>query len=259
VCGEQPAVDAELERWLRHLFERRGVSFPETNVKQAWLIPSSTAIPNERGTAPGWWVDRPDGRVLVALPGPPAEMRPMWQSWVLPRLRDRGLGQERVTRTYRLAGIGESAVAAALGETLLRATNPSVATYARSDAVDVRISAVAEPGRSAARIVDEAEAAVLAAVGRHVWGHGYDTWPAVLGRELERRGWSVALVEIGTGGAAVRLLDEAPWLTSTRTVAAGDSDAGAALLDLATQARRESGASAGPKAGAGRAWRRRPS
>jgi nicotinamide-nucleotide amidase len=245
ICGEQPAVDAEMERWLRHLFERRGLSFPETNVKQAWLIPSSTAIPNERGTAPGWWVDRPDERVLVALPGPPAEMRPMWRSWVLPRLRERGLGQERVTRTYRLAGIGESAAAAALGEDLLRAANPSVATYARSDAVDVRVSAVAEPGRSAARIVDEAEAAVLAAVGRHVWGHGNDTWPAVLGRELERRGWSVALVEIGTGGAAARLLDEAPWLISTRTVSAGDSDAAAALVDLATRARRESGASIG--------------
>jgi nicotinamide-nucleotide amidase len=245
VCGEQPAVDAELERWLRHLFERRGIAFPETNVKQAWLIASSTAIPNERGTAPGWWVDRPDGRALVALPGPAAEMRPMWQSWVLPRLRDRGLGQERVTRTYRLAGIGESAAATALGEALLRAANPSVATYARSDAVDVRVSAVAEPGRSAARIVDGAEAAVLAAVGRHVWGHGNDTWPAVLGRELDRRGWSVALVEIGTGGAAARLLDEASWLTSTRTVAAGDSDTGAALVDLATQARRESDASIG--------------
>jgi len=176
-------------------------------------------------------------------------MRPMWQGWVLSRLRDRGLGQERVTRTYRLAGIGESAAAAALGEALLRAANPSVATYARSDAVDVRVSAIAEPGRSAARIVDDAEAAVLAAVGRHVWGHDSDTWPAVLGRELKRSGWSVALVEIGTGGAAARLFGEAPWLTSTRTVAAGDSAAGAAaggaLVGFATRARRESGASVG--------------
>ncbi|MGD0248277.1 MAG: molybdopterin-binding protein [Candidatus Limnocylindrales bacterium] len=245
VCGEQPAVDAKLERWLRHLFERRAIAFPETNVKQAWLIPSSKAIPNERGTAPGWWVDRPDGRVIVALPGPPAEMRPMWQGWVLPRLHDRGLGQERVTRTYRLAGIGESAVAAALGEALLRATNPIVATYARSDAVDIRISAINEAGRSAARIVDEAEAAVLATVGEHVWGHDDDTWPAVLGRELERRGWSAALVEIDTGGSAARLLGDAPWLKSRRAVGAGDSDAGATLVDVATRVRREADASIG--------------
>ena len=66
ICGEQPTIDPELERWLRHLFERRGIDFAETNLKQAWLIPSSTAIPNDRGTAPGWWIDRPDGRVVVA-------------------------------------------------------------------------------------------------------------------------------------------------------------------------------------------------
>jgi nicotinamide-nucleotide amidase len=71
VLGERPAVDPELARWLRNLFERRGIAFAETNLKQAWLIPPATAIPNERGTAPGWWIDRADGRVVVALPGPP--------------------------------------------------------------------------------------------------------------------------------------------------------------------------------------------
>ena len=150
VCREVPAVDPHLATWLRHLFERRDIPFPETNLKQAWVIKSSTAIPNDRGTAPGWWVDRPDGRVIVALPGPPSEMRPMWQGWVLPRLEKRGFGQERITRTFRLTGIGESAVADRLGEELLRAQNPIVATYARADAVDVRVSAVPEPRRSAA-------------------------------------------------------------------------------------------------------------
>src|ERR1035437_1076143 len=177
LCGEVPAVDPELERWLRHLFERRGLAFARTNLKQAWLMPSASAIPNERGTAPGWWVDRPEGRVFVALPGPPSEMRPMWQGWVLPRLRERGLGQERVTRTYRLTGIGESLVAALLGEALLRAANPIVATYARADAVDVRISAIAEAGRPAATVVDEAETVVLAALRQYVWGRADDTWP----------------------------------------------------------------------------------
>jgi len=243
VCGERPAMDADLERRLRHLFERRGAQFTDTNLKQAWLIPSATSIPNDRGTAPGWWVDRPDGRVIVAMPGPPREMRPMWQGWVLPRLHERGLGRERVTRTYRLAGIGESAVAALLGEPLLRAENPVVATYARADAVDVRISAVAGAGRSAATLADEAAAAVLAAVGDYVWGSDDDTWPAVLGRELERRSWTVALVEIGTGGATARLFGEAPWLRATRAIAAPGSDAAGALAELAGKALREAGAS----------------
>jgi len=105
------------------------------------------AIPNDHGTAPGWWVERPDGCVVVALPGPPGEMRPMWRDWVLPRLRERGLGQERTTRTYRLTASAESVVRRCSAEPLLRASNPIVATYARADAVDVRISAVAESGR----------------------------------------------------------------------------------------------------------------
>jgi nicotinamide-nucleotide amidase len=245
VCGEEPTVDPDLAKWLRHLFERRGVEFAETNLKQAWLIPSSTAIPNDRGTAPGWWVDRPDGRVIVALPGPPIEMRAMWQGPVLARLRERTVGQERITRTYRLTGIGESTVASLLGEQLLRGENPVVATYARADAVDVRISAIAGGGKSATLLADEATTAVLQAVGVYVWGHGDDTWPSVLGRGLERNGWDAALVEVGTGGSGARLLGEASWLRTTQSIAAGDPRAAAALVDLADDVRHGAGASIG--------------
>jgi nicotinamide-nucleotide amidase len=245
VCGEEPAVDPELARWLRHLFDRRSVAFAEANLKQAWLIPSATAIPNDRGTAPGWWVDRPDGRVVVALPGPPSEMRAMWHGPVLTRLRERVLGRERVTRTYRLTGIGESTVATLLGEPLLRAENPVVATYARADAVDVRISAIAGDGKSATLCADEATTAVLQAVGVYVWGHGDDTWPSVLGRGLEHNGWDAALVEVGTGGSGARLLGEATWLRTTQSIAAGDPRADAVLVDLADEVRRGAGASIG--------------
>jgi nicotinamide-nucleotide amidase len=241
--GERPAVDPELDRWLRHLFERRGLPYHNTNAKQAWLIPSATAIPNERGTAPGWWVDRPDGRVIVALPGPPGEMRPMWEGWVLPRLTARGLGQERVTRTYRLTGIGESAVAALLGERLLRDENPIVATYARSDAVDVRISASADASHSPEQLVEAAATVVLASVGKYVWGRDGDTWPLVLGRELAARGWTVALVEAGTAGAAMRLLGDAPWLVSSRLLAPAETNA--AIAALAGRARDAAGATVG--------------
>lgn len=241
---EQPAVDPELERWLRHLFERRAIPFPATNMKQAWLIPSSTAIPNDRGTAPGWWVDQPDGRVIVALPGPPREMTPMWDGWVIPHLRGRGLGQERLTRTYRLTGIGESTVAALLGEPLLRAANPIVATYARADAVDVRISAVAEAGRLASAILEEAAAAVVALVGGYVWGRDTDTWAVALGREIEARGLTLALLEVGTGGSALALLGEASWLASARSVAVGSAEDGDAVA-IARSLRDETGASIG--------------
>jgi len=206
--GETPAVDPELDRWLTGLFERRGLPFPDANRKQAWLIPSATAIPNDGGTAPGWWVDRPDGGVIVALPGPPREMRPMWREWVLPRLEARGLGRRTAVVTLRTSGLGESLIAEKLGALLDRGANPTVATYARSDAVDVRISAVDTPERSGEALVAEAEARILELIADVVWARGDVSWPEAIGAELEARGWKLALVEIATRGSVAGLLAE---------------------------------------------------
>ena len=107
--GETVEVDPELEAWLRGRWERRGIPMPEINLKQAWRIPSCEPLPNPNGSAPGWFVSRPDGGVAIALPGPPREMRPMWSDEVLPRLRDHGLGADSAVITLRLTGIGESA------------------------------------------------------------------------------------------------------------------------------------------------------
>jgi nicotinamide-nucleotide amidase len=208
MCAEEPVVDPTLEAWLRTLWARRGIAFPELNLKQAWLIPSAVAIPNPNGTAPGWWVERAEGRIVVALPGPPREMRPMWAEWVLPRLLERGLGRQIELRTLRLHGIGESQAADRLGDTLLRAPNPVVATYARADAVDVRISAVDEDGRTAHQIADETEAVIVAQLGEHVWARGATTWAEAIAEALDAHGWSLATTEAGTGGSLAGLIGE---------------------------------------------------
>jgi nicotinamide-nucleotide amidase len=218
-CGEAAVVDADLEAWLRGLWSRRGIAFPELNLKQAWLIPSATSLPNPNGTAPGWYVRRPDGRIVVALPGPPREMRPMWSDHALPRLMERGLGAEVATRTYRLAGIGESQVAERLGESLLRAPNPTVATYARAEAVDIRISAIAEPPRTAEQLVEEAASVVLDLLGDHVWSTGTTTWSEAIDAELGELGWTLAAVEIGTAGAFGTLVGDRPWLRFDEIIA----------------------------------------
>ena len=242
VAGEDPTPDPELVAWLRALWERRSMPFPESNMKQAWLIPSATAIPNPNGTAPGWWVDRPDGRVIIALPGPPREMQPMWADAVVPRLRARGAGAAVVTRTLRLTGIGESQVAERLGVDLLRAVNPVVATYARADAIDVRIEArsrEAVDGTRAAtadEVADAAEGAVLAAVGEHVWARGTTTWADAIEAELRRRGWTLAFVEAGTAGTLCALLGTCPGLERAVVVSTLDG-ASDELLEQAREVR----------------------
>jgi nicotinamide-nucleotide amidase len=213
---ETPMVDPALEAWLRELFARRNLDFPETNRKQAWLIPSAAAIPNGNGTAPGWFIHLQEGQTLVALPGPPREMRPMWEGWVLPRLQELGLGRPLVSRTLRLTGIGESAIADRIGS-LLASSRPMVATYARADAVDIRIWTHAEAVegepieaalREAEQLVEAAEAQVVAALGSHIWARGDVGWPETIRSLLEERGWRLSVIEVGLRGAFVTLLGE---------------------------------------------------
>ncbi|HEY3335003.1 MAG TPA: molybdopterin-binding protein [Candidatus Limnocylindrales bacterium] len=250
LCREEVAVDPPTLAWLEGLWARRGQPFPSVNVKQAWRIPSATMLANPNGTAPGWWVDRPDGAVIVTLPGPPREMRPMWEDEALPRLTARGVGTDGEVRTLRLTGVGESVVAEQLGEALLRATNPVVATYARHEAVDVRISARGAGGRSAAELADEAEAAVTSIVGQYVWARGDTTWAGALEAALAARGWTLATTEHGTDGALVGLLRALPAVVlAERRGAAVDadpaSDDGTFEVREATRVRAQSGASVG--------------
>jgi nicotinamide-nucleotide amidase len=257
VWGETPYVDPDLEAWLRELWARRNIPFPELNLKQAWRIPSSEPMPNPNGTAPGWFVSRPDGRIAVALPGPPREMRPMWAEHALPRLRSRGLGTDVAVRTFRLMGIGESQVADILGEELLRRPNPEVATYARAEAVDVRISAVGGQGgdgraRAADELVEEAAATVAGRLAEHVWAEGSQTWSDAIGARLADRGWRLAVLELGTRGSVGALFGDVDWIALAE--ARPDRDAGAAeagtgddggLVDLARRIRERAGTEVG--------------
>jgi nicotinamide-nucleotide amidase len=250
VCGEDLFIDARTLTWLEGLWARRNQPFPETNRKQAWVIPSAKTLANLHGTAPGWWVDRPDGAVIVLLPGPPREMGPMWRDFVLPRLGARGAGGDTDVRTLRLTGIGESVVAERLGEPILRRSNPVVATYARHEAVDVRISARAEGERTAAEIGNEAEATVLGILGEHVWARGDTTWADALGEVLGAHNWSLATTERGTEGALVALLRGSPVVRRAEVVAAATdkwtpSFQGELELREAERVRTEAGADVG--------------
>ena len=209
-CGIEPRVDAELEAWLRGLFVRRGIVMPEANRKQAWLIDGALALPNARGSAPGWLVERPDGSVIVALPGPPREMWPMWQEHALPRLIEHGLGKQRVAHTLRLTGVGESQLVDLIGEEILRAADPQVATYARAEAVDVVVSSDADAREDAAGRVEQMIARLRESIGRYVFAEGDESWPEALARRLAGR--SLAVVEIGTGGQLTALLGAAGYL-----------------------------------------------
>src|SRR6266446_5980863 len=154
VMGEQLEIQPHLEEELRAFFARRGRTMPQRNVKQATTIQSGTYLPNPVGTAPGWWVER-DGKVIVSMPGVPHEMHKMWEEQALPRLARLATGGGTiVSRTLKLVGIGESHAEEALGE-LTRSSNPTLATYAKSDGIHLRLTAKATTRSEAEVLLDE--------------------------------------------------------------------------------------------------------
>jgi nicotinamide-nucleotide amidase len=208
VLGERLEVQPHLERELRAFFHRRGRTMPERNVKQATTIPSSTYLPNPVGTAPGWWVES-DGKVIVSMPGVPHEMHKMWTEQALPRLARLITGGAIVSRVLKLAGVGESHAEEALGD-LTRSANPTLATYAKSDGIHLRLTAKAASQAEADALLDAFEPRVRGRVDEWVYGGEADSFPAVVGDLLRQRGLKLAVAESATGGQLASLVTEAP-------------------------------------------------
>jgi nicotinamide-nucleotide amidase len=207
VLGETPTIDTAYVEKLRAFFRDRGVDMPERNIKQAWVLPSVTTLANPVGTAPGWWAEK-DGKVIIAMPGVPHEMKRMWEQEVLPRLRNRA-GEVLFTRTLRVAGLGESSVEQRL-DRLLHNTNPTIATYAKQDAVDVRISAKAATREAAESLVSEMEREAREVLGQHVFGVDQETPESVVLQMLIERGLSLATMESCTGGLLASTITDVP-------------------------------------------------
>ncbi len=210
VMGEQLEIQPHLEEELRTFFVRRGRTMPQRNVKQATTIPSGTYLPNPVGTAPGWWVER-DGKVIVSMPGVPHEMHKMWEEQAQPRLARLITGGVIVSRVLKLVGIGESHAEEALGElTRSTAPNPTLATYAKSDGIHLRLTAKAAARPEAERQLDEFEPKVRERVSEWVYGGESDSFPAVVGALLRRQGLKLVVAESATGGQLASLITEAP-------------------------------------------------
>lgn len=206
--GEQLFVDKALLQGIKDRFAAMGRRMPDSNNQQAFLIPSASTLPNPRGTAPGWLVNR-DGRTIVAMPGPPSEMEPMWREQVQPRLEEQIPGATAM-RALMTFGLGESAVEERIRSVIEWRPEVTVATYAKSAGVEVHITARAEATGKAARLVDEAEMAVRERLGDAVFGSGEDTLAAAAARVLMDMGLSLAVLESATGGALSALITDHP-------------------------------------------------
>jgi nicotinamide-nucleotide amidase len=208
LLGEEPYVDPDLEAYLRSFFASRNFPMPESNIKQAWLISCGRAIPNPRGTAPGWWVER-DGRIIVSMPGVPTEMERMWENEVAPELERRSDGQVLVTRTIKTVGIGEGTVDE-MARPLYNTPGVGIGTYARADGVHLRVGAKAASREEAWHLILPVEQELERIFGLSIWGKDEDTLEGSIGQMLQDRNQTLSAMESCTGGLFASVVTDVP-------------------------------------------------
>ena len=199
--------DADSLKNIRDRLGRLGKPLTPNNLKQALIPEGATVMPNSRGTAPGCVIER-DGKTVAILPGPPHEMRAMFESSLFPYLQKKS-GHTLVSRYLHIFG-GESQVETELLD-LFHLGTPTLALYCGTSEVTARLSVMLPLGEDPAPILDPVEAEIRRRLGNAVYGEGMDESIArVVLRMLKARGETVSFAESCTGGLLAGALVDLP-------------------------------------------------
>ena len=208
-AGRELVYHDELEAELRERFRRWGREMPEINKRQAYVIDGATVLPNPNGSAVGMLL-RDEGKFLIVLPGPPRELKPMFEDFVFASLKSVAGGVVVVRRVLRVSGMGESAVDELIAP--IYKTFPSVQTsilFSRSE-IEIHLSATASSESDAARVLDDLVERLAEALGLALFATHGETLEEVVGRLLAERRETLAVAESCTGGLIGMRLTEIP-------------------------------------------------
>ena len=206
--GEELTIDNDLVQKFEELFKYYKIEMPQSNIKQATVIPSAQIIQNPRGTAPGWWVER-DNRTIITMPGPPREMELMWTKEIIPRLQQKITNSVIVSKTLKTFGLTEAEVDERASP-FLSTTNPTLATYAKADGICLRITAKAHSESEAQDLIAQREAEIRAILKDYIWGVDSDSLEKIVGSMLIAKGLSLATIESHTGGFLANVITNVP-------------------------------------------------
>ncbi|MED1949238.1 competence/damage-inducible protein A [Brevibacillus centrosporus] len=213
--GVDLVTDANAMKYIEDFFTQRGIVMTENNRKQALVLAGSHVLPNDFGMAPGMAI-RHDSTTFVLLPGPPSELYPMVDRYVMPYLIDL-LPEKQVfhSRVFRFYGIGESALEERLLDLIEKQDNPTIAPYAKEFEVTLRVTARAATAEAGEALILPVEKEIRDRVGQYIYGTGEDSsLHEVLVNELRKRGESIACAESCTGGTVASLITSVPGSSS---------------------------------------------
>jgi len=201
--------DPEIVEAIERRFTEHGWKMSPNNIKQADVISGATVLPNANGTAPGQWIGgRSDGKekIVVLLPGPPHELKALFEGAVLERLRAKVPKQFISARVLKITGLGESACDARVAPIYKRFTDVDTTILAAPGEIQLHLRTRGRSEEAADKRLDELVELVEEELGDNVYSDNGDSLEQIVSYFLQMRDATLAVAESCTGGLVAERL-----------------------------------------------------
>src|SRR5436853_756289 len=209
VLGRQLTLDYDVLETIRERFASRGYQMAPNNERQALVPAGATVLPNQNGSAPGLTISH-ESKFIVLLPGPPREMRPMFEDQIMGELENRSRGTRIARRTLKVTGLGESALDELIAPIYGQYSNPQTTILFTNCEIEVHLTATADNLSIAERLLNELSEKLKEKVGDYIYSTAGESVEEVVGRGLAEKGHTIATAESCTGGLIAERITEVP-------------------------------------------------
>ena len=209
VTGRQLKLDYEVLEGIRERFASRGYQMTPNNERQALILDGGKVLPNPNGSAPGIKLDQ-EGKLIVLLPGPPRENRPMFDDYVMPDLERMSRGVRMAKRVLKVTGLGESALDDMIAPTYKEYTNPSTTILFTDSEIEIHLTASADTAARAEEIVGELTDKLEEKLGYYLYSTSGESLEEVVGHRLRLKQFTIATAESCTGGLVAERITRVP-------------------------------------------------
>lgn len=207
--GLELVLDNSIEDDIRSYFNKTNKVMTPNNIKQAYIPEGSKPIKNDLGTAPGIFIEK-DGKTVVLLPGPPREMKHMFDKYVMPLIK-----QDYIIKvvTLKTIGIGESNLETIIKDIIEENDNPTVATYAGDGLVDIKIVARGDNESEVMKLLEETVAKIKDRIGESIYSYNDEGIEEAVFKILKEKNYKIAFAESCTGGLVSSRFTQIPGVS----------------------------------------------
>ncbi|NMB96881.1 MAG: competence/damage-inducible protein A [Clostridiaceae bacterium] len=211
VLNRMLVLDEDCLNIMKSFFSKHHRKMTENNLKQAYLPEGCIIIKNKNGTAPGCIIEHGD-KTVIMLPGPPSEMRPMFDDTVIPYLKNK-CKSRLVSRFVKIFGIGESAVEDKIIDLVENQTNPTIASYAKPGEVMLRVTASCNTPEEADELINPLIDDIKHRLGDAIYSTDNKELEEVVADLLLEKNVTISIAESCTGGLISKTLTELPGIS----------------------------------------------